>query len=387
MRGDNLLIVTTSSSERELLSTALRASVWRLLYAEGVEEAASILRALPVSLVVASGVHESEWPTLTQAARTTPSGSALVRVVDAVDAASRPFVDGWHQSDAPVMTTAAAVRQSVERTLNARRTPAMPERRAGDARPRSRRFIGVSAKLHGVLRAVQRVPSESNVLVLGESGTGKELVARMIADAARGPRAPFVSVGCGALGHRFGARTLFGVPGGPPPNGALARAAGGTLLLDELGDLPLVLQEALSPLVPMVPVRFIATSCRTLPELQDRSVMRQDLLAMVARTVIELPPLRERLEDIEPLAEFFAARQATEARRPAPTLTPAALRRLLAHDWPGNVRELQHAIARAVIHGDGETIEEQHLSLGTLSLPALRAAEDRRTKALAASAG
>lgn len=366
MTASTVLIVATRPAQRDLLATSLRSPAWRLLYAATADEAAAILRAVPVTIAVVNGLEDGAWRMLAQSTWFASPRVAFVRVIDAKASAGAPAPTASSDPNGMVATT-AQVRALVELVHQA--PPGVRRvafRRSGERRHRSRRFIGVSPRVRQLLDHVAGVPERANVLLVGESGTGKELVARMLVGGRPTEPAPFITVGCGALSERWGARTLFGAPGDPDALGALARATGGTLLLDDVGDLHPVLQEAIAPLVPAVPVRFIATTSTPLTPLVLAGRFRGDLMAMLSRVVIHLPSLRERPEDLVPLAEYFAARQATEMGRRTPRFTPAALARLAQHDWPGNVRELQHTIDRAVVHCEGELIDERHLALAAL---------------------
>jgi DNA-binding NtrC family response regulator len=226
---------------------------------------------------------------------------------------------------------------------------------------------------------VRRVaPTDATVLVTGETGTGKELVARAIHQLSPRSGGPFVPVNCAALaegvleselfGHRKGAFT-----GAVSSREGLFRAAhGGTLFLDEVGDLPASAQTRLlraiqeREVVPVgdtrpvkVDVRLVAATNRDLRADVDASRFREDLFFRLHVYQVELPPLRERRGDLPLLAEY-AVRERSGGGR-APTLSPLALRLLMAHPWPGNVRELFSALESALIRCDGSIVEAQHL--------------------------
>jgi DNA-binding NtrC family response regulator len=230
-----------------------------------------------------------------------------------------------------------------------------------------------STKMQEVLRIVDRVaPTESSVLLLGESGTGKELVARGIHE--RSPRAerPFVPIHCGALprevleselfGHEKGAFT--GAVNAKP--GLIELADGGSLLLDEIGDMEPDSQVKLLRVLETgmffrvggtrprrVDVRLIAATNRDLAAAMKGGQFREDLFYRINTITVLLPPLRERPEDIELLAQHFLDTNATYGLK---HLHPAALAALESYRWPGNVRELRHAIERGVILCKGDEI-------------------------------
>jgi two-component system, NtrC family, response regulator AtoC len=224
-------------------------------------------------------------------------------------------------------------------------------------------------------------PQKTTVLIHGESGTGKELVARALHE--RSPRAamPFVAVNCGAIPGELLETELFGHARGAftdavrAKKGLALEADGGTLFLDEIGELPIQLQvkllrflqeEEVRPVGDTrsvkVDVRVVAASARDLAQVVAAGQFREDLYWRLAVVGIRLPALRERPEDLEPLARHFLARFAPlrpEVR--GLDFSPEALERLRAHRWPGNVRELMHAVERAVVLADGPIIREEDL--------------------------
>jgi two-component system response regulator HydG len=229
-----------------------------------------------------------------------------------------------------------------------------------------------------VLRIIERVaPTDSSVLVLGESGTGKELVARAIHEHSPRAQRPFVPIHCGALprevleselfGHEKGAFT--GAVGTKP--GLVELADGGTLLLDEIGEMEPDSQVKLLRALEAgtffrvggtrprrVDVRIVAATNRDLAEAMRRGEFRQDLYYRINTISIHLPPLRDRREDIALLARHFVEGNAAYGVH---RLGAAALAALEVYGWPGNVRELQHAIERAVILAKAEEIAPDDL--------------------------
>jgi DNA-binding NtrC family response regulator len=213
------------------------------------------------------------------------------------------------------------------------------------------------------------------VLLEGETGVGKELFARAI--AASGPRAgkPFVAVNCGAIPQNLVESTLFGHEKGAFTGaterhpGKFTEADGGTLLLDEIGELTpeaqvkllRALQEReIDPVGGKRPlpvdVRLVSASNTPLVELVRAGRLREDLYYRIGVFPIAIPPLRARREDIPALARRFAARFAAEEGRPVRGIAPAAMERLVAHDWPGNVRQLENAVFRAVVLAEGSEL-------------------------------
>jgi len=216
--------------------------------------------------------------------------------------------------------------------------------------------------------------AEQSVLVQGESGTGKELVARRVHAGSSRSGQPFVVVHCGAIPRQLVESELFGHVRGAfsgadqKRSGLFEAADGGTLFLDEIGELPLDVQPALlralqfgeirpvgSDHVRNVDVRFVAATHRDLGEAARAGTFREDLYYRLAVLELRVPPLRERRDDIAPLARSFLAREGARTSRPL-QFDDAALRRLEAHEWPGNVRELENAIVRLGVLVDGPLV-------------------------------
>jgi two-component system response regulator AtoC len=243
------------------------------------------------------------------------------------------------------------------------------------------RMIGRSEAMRKVFRTIEKVASyKTTVLILGESGVGKELVARALHELSERKSAPFVAVNCGAIpgtlleselfGHKRGAFTDAHVD----KRGLFEVADGGTLFLDELGELPMELQVKLLRVLQegtirslgatqdrSVDVRVIAATVRDLSREVREGRFREDLFYRLDVLRVEVPPLRERREDVPILVERFLERHRERLGTRARRVTPAAFERLLAYDWPGNVRELENVIERAVVLAEGDEVEETDL--------------------------
>jgi PAS domain S-box-containing protein len=232
------------------------------------------------------------------------------------------------------------------------------------------------AMKHAIGRAMLAAEGDATVLILGESGTGKELVAQAVHNASARRSGPFVAINCGAIPRELVASELFGYEegaftgarrGGNP--GKFELADGGTIFLDEVGEMPLEMQPTLlrvleerrvsriggSPVVP-VDVRVIAATSKDLAAEARKGRFRADLFYRLNVLPIHLPPLRERKRDIPLLAMHFAKRMATKYGRRVPTFDSQALEVLQSYSWPGNVRELQNVIERIVAFSDAELI-------------------------------
>ncbi len=246
--------------------------------------------------------------------------------------------------------------------------------------PTLRAIIGRAPAFRQVLEQAVRVArTRLSVLVTGESGTGKELLARAVHEQSAVARGPFVAVNCGALTRELAESELFGhergafTGAGDRKLGWFEEAAGGTLVLDEIGELPLELQPKLLRVLETgrvrrvgghgeiaVDVRVVALTLRDLRRDAAVGHFRLDLYHRLAGCELRLPPLRERPGDIPLLAEHFLADAAPELG--PHTLTSGALARLVAYDWPGNARELRNTLRRAAALSDG-LIEASGLAL------------------------
>jgi DNA-binding NtrC family response regulator len=237
-------------------------------------------------------------------------------------------------------------------------------------------LIGRSEAMRRVFRTIERVArSRANVLVSGESGTGKELVAQAIHELGPSAAGPFVPINCAAIPESLMESELFGHERGSFTDaterriGKFEQAKGGTLFLDEIAELPTGVQAKLLRAlqersiervggrdVIAVDARFVAATNRDLVREVAAGRFREDLFYRIHVVPIELPPLRERREDVKLLAEAFLARSVGETAGAPRRLAREALAALERHAWPGNVRELQNAIERAVALSDGTTI-------------------------------
>lgn len=245
-----------------------------------------------------------------------------------------------------------------------------------------RPIVGESAAMERLLADARRVAGRNiTVLLRGETGTGKELIASLLhAESARSTK-PFVRFNCAALPAELAEAELFGHARGAFTGAVAARegycrkADGGTLLLDEVGELPLAVQAKMLRLlqegeiqpvgadrVQTVDLRIIASTNRNLREEVRAGRFREDLYYRLAVVELELPPLRERREDIPALATFFCARHAERFGLDDTHLSPALLAELARRDWPGNVRELENTVARALALSAGGELGPEALS-------------------------
>jgi len=308
--------------------------------------------------------------------------TAIDTAVEAIKLGAIDFVAKPWQNEKLIATVQAAIKLRRSRVETARLKDQNQELAAHLSRS-SETMLGESETMRQVFRVITKAaPTDANVLILGENGTGKELVAREIHRQSMRASGVFMSVDLGAVaetvvpselfGHRKGAFT------GANENrtGRFQAASGGTLFLDELGNIPRHVQAVLltalerREVVPVgsnapvsVDVRVISATNVSRKELGDEATFRQDLLYRLNTVEIELPPLRERREDIPVLAEHFMRTYARKYGRPIQRLSQDAMATISAYPWPGNVRSLKHALERAVILCEGDTLRPSDFPL------------------------
>jgi transcriptional regulator with GAF, ATPase, and Fis domain len=259
-------------------------------------------------------------------------------------------------------------------------------------------IVGSSAALQAVFSRLAKVaPTDSTVLITGETGTGKELIARALHRGSRRSARPFVSVNCAATPASLIASELFGHERGAF-TGALQRragrfevAAGGTILLDEVGELPIETQIALLRVLQerefervggttaiRADVRVVAATNRDLEAAITAGTFRSDLYYRLNVFPIEVPPLRERKEDIRELVKVFVEHYARQANKAIRRISDDTVELLEAHSWPGNVRELQNVIERSVIMSESEVLSIDERWLSRTAAPAQPARQPLR---------
>lgn len=257
-------------------------------------------------------------------------------------------------------------------------------------------ILGKSDPMRRIFEIVMHISdAPANVLITGESGTGKELIARAIHYHSGRSRGPFIPINCAAIPENLLESELFGYLQGSftdarkDRKGLFQEASGGSLFLDEISEIPVNLQAKLLRVIedkevrPLgasrgekVDVRILAASNRDLDQLVGEGRFRQDLFYRLNVVRIQLPPLRERSEDIPILAEHFIQKFSGKTKRRVQGLTEEALAAILNYHWPGNVRELEHTIERAVLLGKSELIS-------ATDLPPQLLAKDRNEVSLA----
>lgn len=361
-----LLIIGSLSGELGQAARIANARGAALAQADGVASGLAHLRGEGADLVLADVIHDLPW--------------LLERLAE--ERIATPVVACGLEADAePVLRAIrAGAREFLPLPPDSELIAAMLEAAtAKDGMP-----IGRDPAMRSLLaRAEQLARSEASVLITGESGTGKEVLARHVHATSRRARGPFVALNCAALPENLMESELFGHEKGAFSGAVAARkgkfeqAERGTLLLDEIGEMDLRLQAKLLRAIqerevdrlggtqPMkVDVRILAATNRDLQAEVRAGRFREDLYFRLNVVQLRIPPLRERPDDILPLAAHFAARYASANGLPERALAAQATIRLMAHSWPGNVRELENAMHRAVLLASGREIGAEAIELG-----------------------
>lgn len=242
-------------------------------------------------------------------------------------------------------------------------------------------IIGKSPQMQEIFKKIEKITDyKSTVLITGESGTGKELVARAIHYVGNRKKHPFIPVNCGAIPHDLLESELFGHVKGAFTGainhkaGLIAEAHNGTLFLDEIAELPLTLQVKLLRVLQEgeirrvgdtrtvnVDIRVIAATSKNMPAAVEQGLFRKDLYYRLNVVPLQIPPLRERREDIALLTRHFIKKHSQEMEKDIQDISPEAMKLLLECDWRGNVRELENVLERAIVMTEGDTITTEYL--------------------------
>jgi DNA-binding NtrC family response regulator len=307
----------------------------------------------------------------------------VARAVEATKAGAFYFVEKPFDFD--------QLQPLVEKALEHRELTARVESMGRQLSTRAEYFniIGASRQMQTIYETIESVAkSDANVLIVGESGTGKELIANAIHYNSLRSKKPFIKVNCAALPKELIESELFGHTKGAftgahaDKEGLVQHAAGGSLLLDEIAEMPVELQPKLlrvlqersyrkigSEKTYAVDFRLISSTNRPPADAIRDGLLRDDLFYRISTITIHVPPLRERTEDIQLLTDHFLITYAKKYERPITGVSQAAYQRLFSHAWPGNVRELQNVIERAVLLAKGNKIEPLDLPFDNGALP------------------
>lgn len=383
MSRESVLVVDDAPEALEVLRRNLESAGYRVFTAPGVAEALAVLDTASIDLVITDYMMPTvNGLDLVRHVRENLKDTEVVMITGyaSVEGAIEAIKAGAEEYLAKPFTEEElfdAVQRAIEKRN--RRKTADPE--SPPEASSLHGFIGQSEAIRRVLAAIRKATETSaTVLITGESGTGKELVARAIHYASRRSSAPFVPVNCGGIPEGLIESGLFGHMKGAFTGAVTSRAGffltadGGTIFLDEISELGLPLQVKLLRVLQdkevlmvgatrsrLVDVRILAATNKDLRRLVERQAFREDLYFRLNVIAIDVPPLRERGNDVLLLARHFAEKYARELGRPVPRFSDAVLESLLAYPWPGNVRELENIVQRLVVMTEGETIDVPNL--------------------------
>ena len=376
MSGATILLVEDDAAQRGLVTDVLRSAGFEVLAVDGVAAALDALAAPALQLVLSDfKLGDGNGLALLQEVRSRRPELSFVLVtaygsighaVDAIRAGADDYLAKPFERQALLLAVDKALRTRALREENRKLSDALGERE------RLVDMIGTAPSMQKLYRQIERLaPTDATVLISGESGTGKELVARALHKLSRRRDAAFVAVNCAAIPDGLIEAEFFGAERGAYTGSNASRAGyfeqanGGTLFLDELGELPLALQPKLLRVLQegrltrvggrgelTLDVRVVAASNRDLRREMAESRFREDLYYRLAVVTLQLPPLRERREDIPMLVEHLARRVATRHGLPVAPFPKAVLRALMDRPWPGNVRELAHSVERLLLLGE-----------------------------------
>ena len=388
-----ILVVDDERSMREFLEICFRREGYDVATAADVDSALALLEADDYDVVISdlqmpgrSGLEllhavcdtSPETAVILITAFATTETAIAAMKEGAYDYVTKPF---------KVDEIRLVVEKALEKKLLSRENRRL--RSELQSQLRQRELVGTSAAMHRVYELVNQVAeTRTNVLISGESGTGKELVARAIHTRSERRERPFVAINCGAIPENLLESELFGHVKGAftgavsGKEGLFETADGGTLLLDEVGELPGALQVKLLRVLQertirrvggtsdrRVDVRILAATNRRLEEEVAAGRFREDLYYRLNVIEITIPPLRERIEDVPMLVQHFVDKYARELGKPIREVREEALRLLLAYSYPGNVRELENAVERAVALSKDGLIGEEALPPQILQPP------------------
>lgn len=380
----HLLIVDDEQGIRQLLTLVFERAGHQVRVAEGGRRALELLRADNVDLIISDvKMPDMNGIELLRAAREVVPDVAVVMMTAfaTVDTAREAFklgADDFIQKPFDVDELKLIVAKALEKLDLVKENRAF--KRAQRERGSLGNIIGRSARMQAVYQMIETVAEvQSTILVTGESGTGKELVARAIHDLSPRAEKPFISINCGAFTETLLESELFGYVKGAFTGAAANRkglfeaAHRGTIFLDEIGEMSPAMQVKLLRVLQERKVRpvgaheeletdtrVIAATNRDLSAMVRDGGFREDLFYRVSVIPIELPPLRERSEDIPELAEHFVNKFCRQTGRTL-SISEKTLSLLEAYAWPGNVRELEHTIERAVALERTEAIQPERL--------------------------
>jgi DNA-binding NtrC family response regulator len=382
--GSSVLVVDDEPGMRTALQANFQRHGWRVETASGVRDAARAVELTSFDLVV-SDVRMRDgdgFEVMCSVLKNSPTTAVILltafgSVPEAVESMRSGAFDYLTKPVSFEQLQAAAAR--VMQRMSGKMIPSKALNENASAGIGSTGIIGRSPLLLQALeRARAAASTDADVLIEAESGTGKELLAKFIHETSDRSRKPFIAVNCAAVPEALLESELFGHARGAFTGASAAKAGkfeladGGTLLLDEIGEMPLNLQPKLLRILQEreferlgetrsihVDIRVIATTNASLASMVEQGRFRSDLYYRLNVIPLSIPSLRERLEDIPALAQYFAERFATETDSAVPLLDPSFIERLQANSWPGNVRELANFMRRVLSLHQGARIDAE----------------------------
>ncbi len=402
-----ILVVDDEDAQRQIISDVLSRAKYDVTQASGTIEAVEQIEKDRLDLIITDLKMEdgNGIDVLRGAKQVSPETEVIVMTAyGSIESAVEAMRQGAHDYitkpfDKEVLLV------SVQRALEHKqlRQENLELRELVETRFNLGNIVGTSEKMQKIFRLIERsIPVNSTVLIQGESGTGKELVARSI--HFNGPRKknPFVAVNCAAVPENLIESELFGHEKGAftgaiqTKKGKFELADGGTIFLDEIGDMSMELQAKLLRVLQemkiervggteliSVDVRVIAATNKNLEREVAKGNFREDLFFRLNVIVVDIPPLRERKEDVPPLIDFFKRKLSQEFQRRYPVLDSAVIDKFVAYHWPGNVRELENTLERLLVLTDKDKIAVDDLPRSLLApqaaaeqLPGVRLPEE-----------
>ncbi len=373
-KKDHILVVDDETAQLEALEEVLEADDRVIHTALTGEQAKKLMERIDIDLLIADLMLPGDLDglDLLELAQKDDSSTAVILITGhgSVDTAIEAMKKGAHDyltKPVDIRRLRAVAEKAIEVAHMAHRQRELEEAIRGETG-----FMGIVGESPAIRKVFDRIravaPIDSTVLVTGESGTGKELVADAIHKLSKRAQNPLVKVNCSAIPESLMESELFGHEKGAFTGavdsrpGKFEQSSGGTIVLDEIGDVPLRLQPKLLRVLEnstverlggrgskQLDLRVISSTNRDLDEAVMKGEFRQDLLYRLRVVTIDLPPLRERKEDIPLLIDFFLSRLAVRFDREFEGLSESAMKIFMDYDWPGNVRELKHALEQMAI--------------------------------------
>ena len=370
-----VLVVDDELSMREMLSIVLRREGYDVVLADSGKAAVEILRRRPVDLLIS----DIRMPDM--------DGVEVLRAAKQIDdAIICIMITAFKSTESAVEALRLGAHDYLDKPFDIEQLKKKVRRALERRRPRDYTILGDSPKIREIRERIRRVaPTNSTILITGESGTGKELVARAIHDQSKRSARPFIALSCGALPEALLESELFGHEKGAftsadsAKKGLVEAAERGSLFLDEIGEMSLMMQVKLLRFLQErrfrrvggteekhADVRVITATNQDLTKMVEAGDFRRDLFYRVNVIKVEVPPLRERKEDILPLAQHFIGKFNQQMGKAIKGLAPSAKRTLDSYMWRGNVRELENVIERAVALEDRDMVQAESLDLGDI---------------------